>query len=131
MVYLTKKEAEEIVKEVSDSQNKKIKEIVKKLKSPEKRRVYVNDKQEIKKLLRKAFNEKRKVKIRYYSFHSDESTTRIIDIYKIYKRAITAFCHLREEERNFVIDRINSATLLDEKYNIPNNWEPEDIILDK
>ena len=131
MIYLAKKDVDKIVKELSDNQNKRIKEIVKKLKSPEKRRVYVSEKSEIKKLLRKAFDEKRKVKIRYYSFHLDENTTRIIDIYKIYKRAITAFCHLREEERNFVIDRINSATLLDEKYNIPNNWEPEDIILDK
>ena len=131
MVYLTKKESEIIAKEFSNTPNKKIKEIVKKLKSLEKRRIYVSGKFEIRKLLRKAFNDKRKVKIRYYSFHSDEHTTRIIDIYKIYINSIIAYCHLRKEERTFVIERINSAAILDEKYSIPENWSPESIVFDK
>lgn len=48
----------------------------------------------------------------------------------MHKDCIIAFCHLREEERTFVVDRINKAALLDEKYKIPKNWTPESIILD-
>ena len=131
MVYLTKKEAERLTKELSTNKNKQIKDIIKKLKSPEKRRVYVTSKTDISRLLKRAFKEKRKVKIRYYSPHNDENTIRIVDIYKIYNGVITAFCNLREDERNFVIDRINSVTILDEKYTVPKNWSPESIILDK
>ena len=131
MVYLTKKDAEGVVRELSKSKDKHIKEVVKKIKSPAKIRVYVNDKQGIERLLKKAFSEKRKIKIRYYSPNTDEHTTRVIDIYRAYTDAIIAFCHLRDEERTFAIERINSAALLDEKYEIPKGWRPESIILDK
>ena len=131
MVYLTKKESGRIAKELSNTSNKEINKIVKKLKSLEKKRVYVSGKLEIRKLLRNAFDNKRKVKIRYYSFHSDEHTTRIIDIYRLYTNSIIAYCYLREEERTFVIARINSAAILDEKYSIPENWSPESIVFDK
>ncbi len=131
MVYLTKKDADKIVKELSSISKKEIKSIIKKIKSPEKRRVYVRDKSEIRKLLRKAFDEKRSVKIKYYSPHSDEHTIRIINIYQIYINSIIAYCHLRRGERTFAIERINSAAILNEKYVIPKNWSPESIILDK
>lgn len=132
MVYLTKKEAEKLTKELSKNKNKQIKDIIEKLKSPqEKRRIYVTSRADINRLLKKAFNEKRKVKIRYYSPHNDENTARVVDIYKIYNGVITAFCHLREDERNFVINRISSVAILDEKYSIPRSWTPENIIIDK
>jgi predicted DNA-binding transcriptional regulator YafY len=130
MVHLTKEEAETIVGELSESSNKKVKEIVKKLKSPEKRTIYIKEKKEINQLLKKAFKERRQVKIRYYSPHSDENTTRIINIYQIHGDCITTFCHLREEERVFRVDRIGSATILDKKYKIPKGWKSENIILD-
>jgi len=131
MVYLTKKEAEKLTKELSKNKDKQIKDIIKKLKSPEKMGIYLTSRKDITWLLKKAFNEKKQVKIRYYSLHNDENTTRVVDIYKIYKGVITAFCHLREDERNFVIDRINAVAILDEKYSIPKGWTPESIILDK
>ena len=130
MIYLSKKDVNTIIRELSNTSNKKIKCMLKKIKSS-KKKVYVKNKSEIRKLLQKAFNEKRKVKIRYYSPHSDEHTTRIIDIYQIYTNSIIAYCHLREDERIFAIERINSAAILDEKYTIPKNWSPENIILDK
>ena len=131
MVYLTKKEAERVVKELSNNANKEIKELVNKisLRSVETKKVYVYSASQIRKLLQKAFKERRRVKIRYYSPNNDEHTTRVVDVYRIYKDAITCFCHLRKEERNFVIGRINSAALLDEKYKIPKGWTPESIIL--
>ena len=129
MVYLTNKEANKIIKELSNSHNKEIKEIIKKLKSSEKRKIYVTDTIAIKKLLQKAFDEKRKVKIRYYSPHSDEFTTREIDIYQINANSIVTYCYLRDDERVFAIERIRSAAILDEKYSIPKDWNPENIIL--
>ena len=131
MVYLSRKDADKIVRELSKIKNKEVGSIIKKLKYPEKKGVYVYGNSEIKKLLKKAFEEKRKVKIRYYSPHSDENTTRIIDIYKIYMNSITSYCHLRKEERTFNIGRINSASTLDERYSIPKGWSSESIILDK
>lgn len=92
---------------------------------------YIRGLSEIKRLLRKAFKEKRSVKIKYYSLSSDEVKFRVVDVYQMYNDCIIAFCHLRNEERTFVIDRINQSKLLDEKYEIPNGWEPESIILDK
>ncbi|MBI2145314.1 WYL domain-containing protein [Candidatus Woesearchaeota archaeon] len=82
-------------------------------------------------LLKKAFEHKKSLKITYYSPHNNEHTTRVIDVYKIWKSAITAFCHLRNEERTFVIARISSVTLLKTRYKIPRGWQPQSIILDK
>ena len=130
MVYLTKKDADTIIEELSNNPNEEIRGIIKKIISPEKK-IYIKNKLGIMKLLNKAFDEKRKVKIRYYSPHSDEYTTRVIDIYQICINSIIAFCHLRGEERTFVLERISSAAILDEKYNVPKNWSPESIILDK
>jgi predicted DNA-binding transcriptional regulator YafY len=131
MKYLTKKETNIILKNLSNTSNKNVKNIIKKLKSPGKKRVYVHEKSEVRKLLEKTFKEKRRVKIRYYSPHSDEHTTRVVEIYQFQGDVITTFCHLRKDERNFVIDRITSAAILDEKYTIPKGWSPESIILDK
>lgn len=130
MVYLSKSDYNQLIRKLSKIKDKEIKEIIKNLKSQKKSIKYVREESEIRKLLDKAFNERRKVKIRYYSPHSDEQTIRIIDIYKIYINAITAFCHLRKEERTFVIGRINSAAILAEKYEIPKGWTPENIIID-
>ena len=131
MVYLTKKESNKIVKELSKNPDKEINKLLQKIRFPEKMRAYNKDKSEIRKLLQKAFDEKRKVKIRYYSPHSDEHTTRIIDIYQIYLNSIIAYCHLRKDERTFAIERINSVAILEKKFKIPKNWSPESIILDK
>ncbi|MFH1365224.1 MAG: WYL domain-containing protein [archaeon] len=130
MVYLSKKEGDIIIRALSNTSNKEIKSIIEKIKYSEKR-IYIKDKIGIRRLLKKAFSEKRKVKIKYCSPHSDELTNRIVDIYQVHKECLVTFCHLREEERTFVIERINSATILNEKYVIPKNWHPESIILDK
>ena len=61
MIYLSKKDADVIIRELSNFPNKEIKNLIKRLKSPEKRRVYVSGKSEIRKLLRKAFDEKKKI----------------------------------------------------------------------
>jgi len=130
MVYLSKKDVQIIIKELPNTSNEEMKRILQKLRS-QKNLIYVRTEREIKKLLQKAFNEKRRVKIKYYSPHSDENTNRIIDVYQLHKDCIIAFCNLREDKRTFVIDRINSDAILDEIYSIPKGWAPESIILDK
>ena len=44
---------------------------------------------------------------------------------------LIAYCHLRDGERTFIIDRINSTSILDETYSIPKNWTPESILSEK
>jgi predicted DNA-binding transcriptional regulator YafY len=105
-------------------ESKEAKDILKKIKS-EKKLTYVYDKKEIKSLLKKAYKEKNKVKIRYYSLSSDEVKLRTVDIYQLGDDFIIAYCHLRDDERTFVISRISQATMLDEKYKVPKGWTPE------
>lgn len=86
---------------------------------------------EIIKLLRKAYIERRKVKIQYYSLSSDQVRWRVVSIYQIGESFITAYCDLRDGERIFVIDRINAVAKLDEGYQIPRDWSSESIVNDK
>jgi len=61
VVYLNKREAEEIVRTLSNTKNKKIKEIIRKIRTPKQRVVYERSKPRIKQLLYKAFKERKKV----------------------------------------------------------------------
>ncbi len=130
MVSLTKTEKDKLKEILAKSKDKEAKVILDKINN-EKRLKYVYDRKRIRELLTKAKNEKRKVKIKYYSPHSDEHTTRIIDIYQVYINSIIGFCHLRDEERTFAIERINAVAMLDKNFTITKNWTPESIILDK
>ena len=129
MVILNKKETETLVKALSPVKNKKVEEIVKKMTSPQKRIRYAESLPEIREIIKKAFKEKRKIKIRYYSLSSDQVTTRIVNIYQMHDDCIVAYCNLRKEERTFIIRRINASVLLDDTYTIPKNWQSESIIL--
>ncbi len=131
MVHLNKKEAEEVIRVLSKIKSKKTAEIIRKMKSPQQRLIYAIYRHQIRAIIKRAFKEKRKIKINYYSFSSDEVTNRVIDIYQIHNDCVVAYCNLRKEERTFVTRRINKAALLDEKYKIPKNWSPESIILNK
>ena len=124
MVSLTKSEKEKLKSLLIKSKDKEMKRILNKINN-EKRLRYAYDKKEIKTLLRKAYKEKKKVKIRYYSLSSDEVKWRTVKIYQIGDDFIIAYCHLREEERTFVISRINQAAILNETYKIPKGWTSE------
>ena len=127
MVSFTKDEKERLKEVLAKSKDKEAKNILNKINN-EKKLKYVEDKKDIKSLLREAFKEKRNVKIRYYSLSSDEVKWRTISIYQLGVDFVIAYCHLREDERTFVMDRISKATILDESYKIPNGWEPESIV---
>src|SRR3989344_8235698 len=109
MVYLSKKDAEKLIKELSNTNKQEIKRIIDKIKSPSEKLNYAYDRQEIKRLLRQAFKEKRKVKINYYSHSSDEVTNRIISVYQLHDDCAVAFCHLRNDERTFKTRSINKV----------------------
>lgn len=124
MASLTKAEKEKLKEILSKSNDKQAKGILNKINNTRKLK-YAYDKKEVKKLLRVAFKEKKKIKIRYYSLSSDEVKWRIISVYQLGDGFIIAFCHLRDDERTFVTDRISRAAILDERYKIPEGWEPE------
>lgn len=127
MVSLTKSQKEKLKEILTKTKSKEAKDILKKI-SNEKKLKYAYDKKEIKALLKRAYKEKKKVKIRYYSLSSDEVKWRTVDIYQLGDDFIIAYCHLRDEERTFVTDRISRAALLDESYKIPKGWQPESIV---
>lgn len=129
MVILNKEEAREVIRVLKKEKSKKLRDIIRKMEKPEVKLRYVYERKEIKALLRKAFKEKKKVKINYYSLSSDSVANRVIDIYQWHEDCIIAFCNLRKDERTFVINRINRAALLNEKYKIPRGWTPESVIL--
>lgn len=88
------------------------------------RPTYVRGKKQIAKVLYDGFKRKQDVKIQYYSLSSDETRYRVVSIRQYNPDWIIAYCHLREEERTFVTERIRSAALLNEKYTIPKGWKP-------
>src|SRR3989344_5966189 len=124
MVSLTKIEEQKLKEILSKSESKEAKNILSKI-SKEKKLKYVYDKKEIRALLKQAFKEKKNVKIRYYSLSSDEVKWRTVSIYQLGSDFIIAYCHLRNEERTFITDRISQASILDESYKIPKGWVSE------
>ena len=127
MVSLTKDEKSKLKEILIKSKENKVKNILSKIDN-EKKLKYAYDKKEIKTLLRIAYREKKKVKIRYYSLSSGETKWRRVAIYQLGSDFIIAFCYLRNGERTFVIDRISQVALLDESYKIPKGWKPESIV---
>ncbi len=124
MVSLTKIEKQKLKEILAKSETKEAKDILNKI-SKEKKIKYAYDKKEIRALLKQAFKEKKNVKIRYYSLSSDEVKWRTVSIYQLGSDFIIAYCHLRNEERTFVTDRISQAAILDESYRIPKGWVSE------
>ena len=127
MVSLTKSEKDKLKQILAKTKDKDAKKILRKI-NQEKRQKYVYSLRDIQKLLKKAYEEKKKVKIRYYSLSSDEVRWRKVSIYQFDPDFIIAYCYLRNEERTFVINRISQATILDEGYKIPKGWKPESIV---
>jgi len=124
MVSLTKAEKTKLKEILVKSNDNEAKKILDKINN-ERKLKYTCDKKQIIQLLRKAFQEKKKVKIQYYSHMSDEVTMRKVAIYKFEPEVITCYCYLRDDERVFRTDRINKAVMLDETYKIPKGWTPE------
>ena len=130
MGSFTKNEKESLKEILSGSKHKQAKKILDKIKR-EQIHKYVSNPKEIIRLLKKAYEQKKKVKIKYYSHMSDEVTWRKISIYRWHKDCIIAYCHMRNDERVFRTDRVYKATLLDESSEFPKDWKPENIVYSK
>lgn len=79
-------------------------------------------------LLHQALAEKKQVKIIYRTASRRSiSSTRIVEPYRIipYLKTwqLVAFCHSRKEIREFNIDRIEKAEILDSTYEIPSDFD--------
>ena len=74
-------------------------------------------------VLRTAVAEHRRVHLDYYSYGRDERTERAVDPYVVHAEDgslyVLGHCHLAGAERRFRVDRIASATLLDERFEPP------------
>jgi predicted DNA-binding transcriptional regulator YafY len=73
--------------------------------------------------------ERRQVEMVYHSLHRKERTLRKVDPYKVWFYDGTIYliglCHLREEMRMFVLDRIKMLKATDERFTIPKDFNLE------
>lgn len=89
---------------------------------------YINDSlnPEIEEKLHYSIKNKKKVKIVYRSFGSDEDTVRVIHPYELSINdgalCVVGFCELRNDIRDFRVSRIRSLTTLDDTFQIPDNY---------
>lgn len=77
-------------------------------------------------LVEEAFSNRQRLSIEYVSSQDDGNgfnKFRLIDVYKIKKHEVEAYCHLRQGMRNFRLNRILRAELTGEKYTIPSDFQ--------
>jgi len=74
----------------------------------------------------------RSIEIAYHSLRGESATIRKVDPYKIWFYDGTIYfiglCHLRNEIRTFVVDRVHMLRLTDDKFEFPENFVFEDYI---
>lgn len=79
------------------------------------------------KVVEDALKDRKRLSIEYISSQDSDGTgyakTRMIDVYKIKKDEIEAFCHLRQKLLNFRIGRILKAVPTSETYVIPQDLQ--------
>jgi predicted DNA-binding transcriptional regulator YafY len=79
--------------------------------------------------LQDATSQSNTVEIKYHTMHSDKTTVRKVDPYKMWFFDDTFFligrCHRNDEVRMFVVDRIKRLTLLEETFRIPEDFSVE------
>jgi predicted DNA-binding transcriptional regulator YafY len=71
---------------------------------------------ETKPLVLQALQERRRLIINYYTASTGEMNRRKIDPLSLDGDMLTAYCHLRQAERVFKLNRIESAQLTDERF---------------
>lgn len=80
-------------------------------------------------LLKKAIEEECCVEIEYYAFNKNEVNKRVIDpyLFEIYDGCVhvIAYCHLRDEIRDFRVSRINKMQLCEQSFQKPKDFYQE------
>jgi len=76
--------------------------------------------------------ERRRVEMVYHSLHRKERTLRKVDPFKVWFYDGTIYliglCHLREEVRMFVLDRIKTLKVTNDRFTIPKDFNLEDFM---
>jgi len=79
-----------------------------------------------------AATECRRVEMVYHSLNRKEKTLRKVDPYKVWFYDGTIYliglCHLREEVRMFVLDRIKTLQVTDDRFTIPKDFNFDDFM---
>ncbi|MDI6603619.1 helix-turn-helix transcriptional regulator [Aceticella autotrophica] len=79
------------------------------------------------KIIEEAILDKKRIKIRYYSFTSDSVSDREVDPYMIYMRNgyyyLTGFCKMHNEIRDFRISRIKDIKILTDTFEISHSFD--------
>lgn len=77
-------------------------------------------------VLEEGIEDRRSVRIEYLAMSTGEQTERVVDPYGFLFRSngwyLVAHCHLRGEIKIFKVDRIQSARLLDEGFEVPEDF---------
>jgi predicted DNA-binding transcriptional regulator YafY len=78
--------------------------------------------------------ERRRVEMVYHPLHRKERTLRKVDPYKVWFYDGTIYlighCHLREEVRMFVLDRIKMLKVTDERFTVPKDFSLDEFMRD-
>ncbi|BER91812.1 helix-turn-helix transcriptional regulator [Atrimonas thermophila] len=78
----------------------------------------------------RAVTERKRVLIRYHSLSSREVSERKVDPYHLYNFEgvwyFCGFCHLRDEVRDFALDRIEEVKVLEESFERPRDFSPQE-----
>ncbi len=79
-----------------------------------------------------AIREKKRLQIKYYTISRDEVSDRKIDPYHLFNFEgiwyLVAYCYKREEVRDFALDRILNIKVLNEKFEIRENFNIKDYL---
>ena len=82
-------------------------------------------------LLQRAIDDRRALRLRYYSASRDERSERTVDPLRMFdadrRTYLEAWCRQAEGLRLFRLDRIEDATLLDEPAAVPEGVQPRDL----
>ena len=76
----------------------------------------------------KAFNNKLRLEIEYFSMQEEAAIKRKIDIYAKNSKYIIGYCHLRNAIRKFRLSRIIKAKITNEIYKIPIDFDKGDYL---
>ncbi|MBU0457470.1 MAG: WYL domain-containing protein [Nanoarchaeota archaeon] len=85
---------------------------------------FVDDK--VYRTLKKALSQLKTVEISYFNRESAKLKKRNIDVYYTSAKYTIGYCHLRKDMRKFRTNRIASAKLTDQTYNIPQDFNKND-----
>jgi proteasome accessory factor C len=81
--------------------------------------------------LQRAVDERRALRLRYYSASRDETGERVVDSLRVFeadgRTYLEAWCRQAEGMRVFRLDRIEDVTLLDEPSAVPEGVQPRDL----